>query len=270
MRSLPTETQYNHVLAILQNEHGCTKNLIKKYSGEYDLVREFSPSRSNVIAWLPFQREDEVLELNAGCGAVSEYLTHKVKWVDCVEKSEVQCQINRLRNQSAHNLEIHQGTVKENYDRLHNKRYDYVIIWDSINDIKLEDIRFLIKPKGYRVIVADNRYGLKYWNGSADNMEYFETLYSGEYGVDKDQILQQLRDTGFTDITLYYPYPDYRSTRRIYSNDYMPKLGELNENFYFGGEKRLVLFEETNVYNQLIEQHKYAEFSNSYIFVAAN
>lgn len=35
MRSLPTETQYNHVLAILQNEHGCTKNLIKKYSGEY-------------------------------------------------------------------------------------------------------------------------------------------------------------------------------------------------------------------------------------------
>lgn len=89
MRSLPTETQYNHVLAILQNEHGCTKNLIKKYSGEYDLVREFSPSRSNVIAWLPFQREDEVLELNAGCGAVSEYLTHKVKWVDCVEKTEV-------------------------------------------------------------------------------------------------------------------------------------------------------------------------------------
>lgn len=270
MSSLSTETQYNRVLSILQNEHGCTKNLIKKYSGEYDLVREFSPSRSNVIAWLPFQREDEVLELNAGCGAVSEYLTHKVKWVDCVEKSEVQCQINRLRNQSAHNLEIHQGTVKENYDRLHNKRYDYVIIWDSINDIKLEDIRFLIKPKGYMVIVADNRYGLKYWNGSADNMEYFETLYSGEYGVDKDQILQQLRDTGFTDITLYYPYPDYRSTRRIYSNDYMPKLGELNENFYFGGEKRLVLFEETNVYNQLIEQHKYAEFSNSYIFVAAN
>ena len=50
----------------------------------------------------------------------------------------------------------------------------------------------------------------------------------------------------------------------------MPKLGELNENFYFGGEKRLVLFEETNVYNQLIEQNKYAEFSNSYIFVAAN
>lgn len=264
------ETQYNHILDILQNEHGNNPNLINKYSGEYCFVKEFSPSRSNVIAWLPLQRKDEILELNAGCGAVTEYLTNKVKQVDCIEESEVQCQINRIRNQSAHNLKIYQGTVKENYDRLHNKRYDYVIIWDSINDINLDDIRSLIKPKGYMVIVADNRYGLKYWNGSADNMEYFEELYSGEYGVDKDQILQQLRDTGFTDITLYYPYPDYRSTRRIYSNDYMPKLGELNENFYFGGEKRLVLFEETNVYNQLIEQNKYAEFSNSYIFVAAN
>ena len=78
MSSLSTETQYNRVLSILQNEHGNTKNLIKKYSGEYDLVREFSPSRSNAIAWLPFQREDEVLELNAGCGAASEYLTHIV------------------------------------------------------------------------------------------------------------------------------------------------------------------------------------------------
>ncbi len=147
MSSLSTETQYNRVLSILQNEHGNTKNLIKKYSGEYDLVREFSPSRSNAIAWLPFQREDEVLELNAGCGAASEYLTHKVKRVDCVEESEVQCQINRIRNQSVHNLKIYQGTVKENYDRLHNKRYDYVIICDRISEISLDDIRYLINKK---------------------------------------------------------------------------------------------------------------------------
>ena len=99
-------------------------------------------------------------------------------------------------------------------------------------------------------------------------MEYFEELYSGEYGVDKDQILQQLRDTGFTDITLYYPYPDYKFPLTIYSDKRLPKKGELKDNFCNFDRPRIQLFNEERVYDSLVDAGLFPEFSNSFLVIA--
>lgn len=262
------EKGYWHILEVLQKEMGNTENLVRKYENDYWIVREFSPSRSNVIAWLPFKEDDEILEIHAGCGALTEYIAKKVKLVDCIEESSVKAKINYLRNISAHNIKYYKGMNNEHGRLLTEKKYDYVIIWDKINDVKLEEIHSMLKPNGRMVVALDNKYGLKFWNGCADDMSYFATISSNKGGMNKRELLHEMHKAGFEDILVYYPYPDYRSTMRIYSDRYMPQKGELNENFYFGGENRLILFDETMAYDQLIELGRFAEFSNSYLLVA--
>ena len=46
-------------------------------------------------------------------------------------------------------------------------------------------------------------------------------------GYTKEEICALLRQEGFSEIRFYYPFPDYRFAMSIYSDDYLPKQGEL-------------------------------------------
>ena len=66
---------------------------------------------------------------------------------------------------------------------------------------------------------------------------------------------------------VYYPYPDYRICDRVYSDDYLPKTGELNNNRrnYFG--ERMILFDEDMVFDEVVENNLFSVFSNSFFVV---
>ena len=53
----------------------------------------------------------------------------------------------------------------------------------------------------------------------------------------------------------------------LYSDRWLPKTGELNQNLRnFEGE-RLVLFEEEKVYDQLIADGRFPDFSNAFLII---
>ena len=56
----------------------------------------------------------------------------------------------------------------------------------------------------------------------------------------------------------------------IYSDDYMPREGELNNNMRNFDTDRIILFDETKVYNVLIKNNMFDIYSNSYLVVLQN
>lgn len=136
-----------------------------------------------------------------------------------------------------------------------------------------EEIKKHLKKDGHLILAVDNRYGLQYFAGCKERLtgRYFEGLegYPGSEGVctfSKDAVLALVKEAGFQSVKTYYCYPNYRYLTALYTEDHLPSPGELTTNLCNFEEERLVLFDESKVFDGLIKEGKFQEFSNSYLF----
>ena len=65
--------------------------------------------------------------------------------------------------------------------------------------------------------------------------------------------------------TFYYPYPDYKFPFSVYSDAYLPRKGDLKENICNYDQRRLLLFDESKVFDGIIDNGLFPEFSNSFL-----
>ena len=81
----------------------------RKYVNNWSIYYHLSPNRKNLLRWIDFDKESiSILELGAGCGAITSYLTslkNKPKVV-AVEGSSVRADLIRLRCNKADNFHI--------------------------------------------------------------------------------------------------------------------------------------------------------------------
>ena len=174
--------------------------------------------------------------------------------------------------------------LSENMDDLAGM-WDYIIVSDAFTRVPayfsgknayqqfFEKLERHLKPGGHVILAVDNRYGLTYFAGGKERLtgRYFEGLegYGNSEGVvtfSKDAILAMVKEAGFTSVKTYYPYPNYRYMTALYTDDHLPSVGELNKNICNFEEERMVLFDETKVFDELIKEDRFQEFSNSYVF----
>ena len=175
-------------------------------------------------------------------------------------------------------------TLSENMDNLTGE-WDYIVVSDAFARVPayfsgknayqkfFEEIKKHLNPGGHVILAVDNRYGLTYFAGSKERLtgRYFEGLegYGNSEGVatfSKDAILAMVKEAGFTFVKTYYPYPKYRYMTALYTEEHLPSVGELNRNLCNFEEERMVLFDETKVFDELIKEGRFQEFSNSYLF----
>ena len=174
--------------------------------------------------------------------------------------------------------------VSEKLDNL-DGMWDYIVVSEGFARVPalfvgdnpyeqfFETVKKHLKPEGHLILAVDNRYGLSFFAGCKEYLtgQYFEGLegYENSEGVctfSKDAVLQMAKKSGFGFAKTYYPYPNYRYMTALYTEEHLPSPGELNKNFYNFEEERLVLFDETKVFDRLIKDGKFQEFSNSYLF----
>lgn len=136
-----------------------------------------------------------------------------------------------------------------------------------------EEIKKHLKKDGHLILAVDNRYGLRYFAGCKERLtgRYFESLegYGKSEGVrtfSKERIRKISKDAGFSGCRIYYPYPDYCYMTALYTDGHLPSPGELTRNLCNLEEERMVLFDEAKVFDGLIKEGKFQEFSNSYLF----
>lgn len=274
-------------------------DIVKKYSEDqfndviarrkkWPILYHLSHIRSNIVEWIPINKSETVLEIGSGCGAITGTLSNKSKSVTCIELSKKRSLINAYRNKEKNNIEILVGNF-EDVEKTLTEKYDYITLigvfeyGESYISKENQYIEFLkiikkhLKDKGKIIIAIENKLGLKYWAGCKEDHigGYFEGIegYTKTNGVktfSKNELKEIFTESGFDKYEFYYPYPDYKLPMSIYSDDYMPREGELNNNMRNFDTDRIILFDETKVYNVLIKNNMFDIYSNSYLVVLQN
>ena len=69
----------NELLQLIMEEPDVEKILAEDDRGP--VLYHFSPVRQNILEWYPFKKDASVLEIGAGCGAISGVLCRNAKHV---------------------------------------------------------------------------------------------------------------------------------------------------------------------------------------------
>lgn len=266
--------------------------IVKKYDdyetvinsdNRWPILYHLSRFRANILEWFPFDKSKNILEIGAGCGAITSLLTERCSNVTCVELSKKRALINAFRNKKCTNLEILVGDFNEiEYSR----EYDYITligVLEYSNSFSksnnppqefLKNVQKLLKPNGKLFIAIENRFGLKYWAGAREDHtgEFFDSIenYNRNKHIQtfsKNELSNLLNSAGFNKIEFFYPIPDYKFPFQIFSDEKLPKIGQVRDLIHNFDNNRLNLFDESNVLDSLIENNQFPFFSNSFLVI---
>lgn len=257
-----------------------------QHSRSWSFMYHLSYIRENIVSWLPLTGTEKVLEIGAGCGAITGKLCEMAESVTCIELSKKRSLINAYRHKEFENLEIIVGNFKDIEPDIEEK-YDYITLigvleyagsyigGESPYIEMVKTMKKHLKEDGKIIIAIENKFGLKYFAGCKEDHTgtYYEGIegYTEDKGVhtfSKDQLEEIVRTAGLCS-KFYYPYPDYKLPHTIFSDEYLPKKGELTTNLRNYDSDRLVTFDEGKVFDSVIEDGKFPFFSNSFVVVAS-
>lgn len=251
----------------------------------WPLLYHLSDVRENVLDWYGFDPEANLLEIGAGCGAISGLFCRKVKRVVAIDLSKRRSTINAVRNGALGNLEILVGNFE---DIEIEEKFDYVTLIGVLEysgyyiskgadpyEAMLKKVKKFLKPGGRLIIAIENKFGLKYWGGAAEDHTggFFDGIedYRKVDGVrtfSRPEITQLLKSAGFSENTFYYPMPDYKLPDTVYSDEFLPKPGMLEHVTDVYDRERFVLFNESSAYDALIRDGQFPYFANSFLIIS--
>ena len=245
-----------------------------------------SPFRTNIIDWLPFKKTDKVLEIGSGCGAITGALARRAGSVTCIDLSKKRSLVNAHRNKEYDNITIKVGNFQDIEPHL-DEDFDCVLLIGVFEygqayiggDTPYEDFMRICnrhrKEDGRLIIAIENKFGLKYWAGCRE--DHLGTYFSGLEGYHAGGSARTftrrgleciMERVGIREYSFYYPYPDYKFMTTVYSDRYLPKKGELSNNLRNFDRERVLLFDEKQVFDEIIAEKEFPLFSNSYLLVA--
>ncbi len=261
--------EYNHLIA------DCRK---------WSMLYHLSDLRGNIVDFLPIEKTDSVLEVGAGCGAVTGTLAELAGEVTCIDLSKKRSLINAERNKDRDNVRILVGNFQDIEGSLQEK-YDYIMLIGVLeyagSYIEAPDpyetfLRILaghLKEGGIIAAAIENKYGLKYFAGCRE--DHTGKYYDGIEGYPGNEGVRTFSKKGLTELAkraalmpeFYYPYPDYKLPVTVFSDERLPAVGELTDNIRNFDTDRFIAFQESAAFDELIREGSFPEFSNSYLML---
>ncbi|MFZ5391916.1 MAG: class I SAM-dependent methyltransferase [Patescibacteria group bacterium] len=261
---------------------------IIEHNPVWALRYHLSPVRHHLLSWYDFTPGKKLLEIGAGCGALTGLFLDKKLAVTAVELSSRRAEIikNRFPNES--NLSI----ISDNFisSKLPDT-YDYITAIGVLEysgkyiDSQNSYLDFLLaakkhlNPGGTFILAIENKFGLKYWSGCAEDHtgHFFESIEGYPYQKDiitfsKMELNNLFTQAGFSHLEYYYPLPDYKLPEEIFSDQYLPSANHLPKSNLYPtpdfARTREVLFNEKTVQHNLIDNAQFPFFANSYLIFA--
>ncbi len=246
----------------------------------FPVLYHLSRVRENILNWYPFQEDATCLEIGSGCGAISGLLCERMKKVVSVELSKQRADINMARHERVPNLEIWVGNLN---DMVFGEQFDYIVLngvfeyapgfteGDQPCETFLKNIKRLLKPEGILLIAIENRFGLKYFAGAPEDHTngYFDGIagYPDNHSVrtfSKGEWERLMEACGFSYHRFYYPYPDYKFPREVFTDESLKeqKYGLPTWNFT---KYRMALFREEQVAETIQQDGRMDYFANSFL-----
>lgn len=250
----------------------------------WPIVYHFSHLRQNILNWYPFTKDDVLLEIGSGCGALTSLFCEKCRSVTSVELTERRAEINFNRNKHFNNLEIIVGNFS---DIKYKKKFDYIVVngvleyaaymfQENPYETFLLKLKELLNSNGKILIAIENRLGLKYFAGNKEdhNGIYFSGInnYSKSEGnirtFSKFELMTIITNSGLNIINFYYPYPDYKFPTEIFTDETINIRFPTTQNIPFDMD-RIELFNQTEIYKSLMSLNIMDNFSNSFLVEVA-
>ncbi|WP_019424789.1 class I SAM-dependent methyltransferase [Paenibacillus sp. OSY-SE] len=248
--------------------------------GRWPVVYHMSHLRHNILNWFPFRDKCSILEIGAGCGALTGLLCELGAKVVAVELTKRRAEVNYQRHKHFENLEI---VVCDVQKIPLEWKFDYIIINGVLEYaaymVKSEQpyVDFLklsakhMNAEGRILLSIENRLGLKYFSGSRE--DHTGKFFSGINGyADGEQVRtfsraeldEQVSNAQLYPLKYYHPFPDYKFPVEIYTDaticDRTPTVPDNPMDM-----SRVKLFEEKKVYESLMKLGVIDKFSNSFL-----
>jgi SAM-dependent methyltransferase len=274
----------NELLQIV-TQHTDYQEILSR-DNRWPILYHLTPNRRNLLEWVDFKAGSRLLEIGAGCGALTGLFCERLGRVTAVELSKRRAEIIATRHRGQRNLEILVGNL---LDMKLDDQFDYVTLigvleyaakyvstQNPYQDFLLHIKRHL-KPDGVLIVAIENKFGLKYWAGAREDHTggLFDSLENYIHDpafntFSKEELTNLLGRCSFKAIDFYYPVPDYKIPVQIFSDNYLPETGQIDRFFPNYDNDRLVLFDERLVFDNLILSNKFDFFANSFLLFCRN
>lgn len=246
-----------------------------------------SPLRHNLLKWFPFNPQGTVLEVGAGCGALTGLLCQKSGRVTALEYSEQRALITAMRHAQRSNLEVIVGGLQ---DFLSDQKFDYITVigvleyastfYGGENPFEsfLTKLHDKLSPNGALILAIENKIGLKYICGAQEDHtgRIFDSIYGYPYPskvktFSKKELTDLLRGAGFCSLEWYYPLPDYKMPQEVISEEIA--LRDLDSVWRLfpaktGRRRRKEIISETRLGKTIAQAGLFGEFANSFLVIA--
>ncbi len=256
----------------------------KNWAQRYHL----DPARANVVRALDLPPDARVLEIGAGCGAVTRYLGEACALVDALEPVPARAAAAAARSTDLDNVAVFVGEIA---DVPAQPSYDVIIVIGVLEYVgagsdALEPYREFLKEAAQRlvdggtlVLAIENQLGVKYLVGAREDhtgrvFDSIESYPSGGHArtFNRRTLEGLLRDTGLIPQTLG-AFPDYKMTRAVLGEfpDDASSLAYRIPRFPspdWTGKRRPRLADERSVWRSLAEAGLAGEFANSFLVLA--
>lgn len=196
--------------------------LWKEYNGDIqalltahpqlEYLYAFSEQRKLLLDWFEFEPEAELLQIGADYGAVTGLYSSAVSQVTVLDPDKKALDTVQMRCPFAANIQYATEIAA-------GRTFDYIVIAgsgkDRVSKEQIDAAKQMLKPSGVLILAVPNALGIKYLAGTPMEAD----------ALTKQQILELLGDE--KQARFYYPMPDYRTPISIYSDEYLPKKGDL-------------------------------------------
>ncbi len=174
------------ILNIVKNNSDFSRVLVNDH--RWPTLYYLSPLRRNLLEWFNFDSNARLLEIGAGCGALTGLFCKKVKQVVAVELSRRRAEVIATWHEDKSNLEIFAGKLEEiPFD----ETFDYITLigvleyagkfnnTDNAYRDFLKRIKGYLRPGGTIILGMENRFGLKYWARAKEDHcgRYFQMIF---------------------------------------------------------------------------------------------
>lgn len=270
------------ILTVFREDRDVTDVLVR--DRRWPVLYHLSPERRNLLEWFPFSPAGSLLELGAGCGALTGLFCEKLARVVAVELSSRRSKIIRERYRETPNLQVLEGNFM---DAPLDGCFDYITaigVFEYarafIPDPKpyqafLGFVSKRLAPGGLLILALENKFGLKYFAGAREDHtgRPFESIegypHPDPVGTfSRLEIAELLSAGGFSDQTFYYPHPDYKLPVEVFSDAFQPGAHSKLDTPLNLDQDRFRCFNEKLAMANVARNRMFSFFANSFLIVA--
>lgn len=210
---------------------------------DWPSLYHLSSRRANLLRPIIDLLGPDVLEVGAGCGAITRFLGEAGKNVLAVEGSHRRAMIAAERCHDLPNVQVLAASFS---DIDLDQHFDTVVFVGVLEysrqyfktqgdrdpvDATLLHAQSLLKPGGRLIIAIENQLGLKYFAGYKED-HAGEAFFGIEdkYSVDgvvtfgRKELLRRIKQAGFTHHQWWFPLPDYKLPISVISEEALDEV----------------------------------------------